>query len=389
MTNNNNQGSYKIAVDAADLCYNRVDGTRIYIQNLLDKIGLVDKNNKYLIYLKGKVNKQLEFKKFKNYILKKSYSPFFWTQLKFPFELARDKPDLLWMPLQTVPFYLPKNIKVVVTIHDLAFKVYGRYFLSKDHFLLTNFTKQAIKRADKIIAVSENTRRDIIKYYQVSPNKVAVVYHGYNQKLFNPEKAKNTAKIEKVMAKYNINSRYIIYTGAIQPRKNLKLLIKAFKKLKDYYIYHQEFKDLKLVIAGEKAWMHEGVTKAARESRYSTDIIFTGQFETQELPYLLGGAELFVLPSLYEGFGMPMLEAMACGIPVVAARNSSLTEVGGEAVRYFHEKRLDDLFNSLVEVLKDQKAQKKMIKKGLKQVGKFSWDRCANETCRVFESVLN
>ncbi len=370
----------KIAIDAADLCDKRVDGTRIYIKNVLDFLGGIKKTDSFFIHLKGQPNKELNFKQYPNYFLRESRAPFFWTQGKFSFEVKKDKPDVLWMPLQTVPFLTQGGIKIVVTVHDLAFRFFKNHFPFKDWFFLSIFTREALKRADRVIAVSQNTKKDIIKEYKLDPAKIKVVYHGYNKQIFNLENAQKEKEIKNVKAKYRIKGKYILYAGALQPRKNLETLIKAFEEIKKA----NNFADLKLVLAGPQAWLWKKIYRKAEISNNFKDIIFTGHYKTEELPYLLGGAETFVFPSLYEGFGIPVLEAMASGTPVICADNSSLPEVGGKAPQYFKAENFQALAAILKNVLSDKKIREEMAAQGLRQAGNFSWEKCAQETYAAF-----
>ncbi|MBD3299727.1 MAG: glycosyltransferase [Candidatus Moranbacteria bacterium] len=378
----------KIAIDAADLCYDRVDGTRIYIKNVLDKLGKYDKDNLYYIYLKGELNPQLKFKIYPNYRIITSTFPFFWTQLKLPFLLFKDRPDILWMPLQTVPFLKPKQTKFVVTIHDLAFKIFPRYFNLKDRILLTLFSGLAIRRAYKIIAVSQNTRKDIIRFYERSPNDISVVYHGYKKELFNLENASNKDKVAEVKRKYKLKQDYILYAGALQPRKNVTSLVKAFDRVKDYFAYDKKNKDIKLVIAGARAWLYKPIFEEVARSKYRDEIIFTGHYKTRELPFLIGGSKIFVFPSFYEGFGIPVVEAMACAKPVICAKNSSLIEVGGDAVEFFDDRSYLNLSKKLIKLLKDEDLMRELAKKGKSRAVDFSWRKTALETIKIFEQTL-
>ncbi|MEA3273387.1 MAG: glycosyltransferase family 1 protein [Patescibacteria group bacterium] len=371
----------KIAIDAADLCDRRVDGTRVYIKNILNYLGKIEKADSFFIYLKGRLNKELNFRRYANYFLKKSKAPFFWTQSKFPFEIRRDQPDVLWMPLQTVPFLIKRKTRVVVTIHDLAFRFFKNHFPLKDRLFLAIFTKLALKRADKVIAVSQNTKQDIIKEYGLPPEKITVIYHGYNDKIFNLGNARDDKEIGNIKKKYWIKGDYILYAGALQPRKNLEVLIKAFEKLKKI----EDYNNLKLVLAGPKAWLCKDIYRRVKASANFGDIIFTGHYRTKDLPYLMGGAEVFVFPSLYEGFGIPVLEAMASGVPVICADNSSLPEVGGEAPQYFKAENYQELAETLRKVLGNKELKQKMISGGLEQTNKFSWEKCARETYRVLK----
>ncbi len=367
-----------IGIDAADLCYPRIDGTRIYIWNLLQRLGAIAPDTRFEIYLKGEINPGLNFRSYPNYHLHKAKLRFLWTQLRFPFMLRQTRPDVLWMPLHNLPFFKPKNIKTVVTVHDLAFKLFPDFFPKKDLVLLNKLTAYAVKNADRIIAVSRSTANDIAEVYGVSPYKIRVIHHGYNDKTFHLPSPKEKEKIPAVLEKFKIpkNSRYLIYVGAIQPRKNLSVLVSAFERIKTL----QSFKDWKLVLAGEEAWLFDELKKQIKTSVWSRDIIMTGKFETKDLPYLLWGAETFVFPSLYEGFGIPILEAMASGVPVITAKNSSLVEVAGDAGLYFDARRVDELATLIKDLNHSPEKKKEMIEKGLAWCKRFSWEKTAKET---------
>ncbi|MFH1183075.1 MAG: glycosyltransferase family 1 protein [Candidatus Moraniibacteriota bacterium] len=367
-----------IGIDAADLCHQRIDGTRIYIYNLLERFGKIAPETLFYIYLKGKINPELHFKTFPNYLLRNADYPFFWTQLKLPGLLKKEPPDVLWMPLHNMPFMRPRGIKTVITIHDLAFKLFPDLFPKRDLFLLNRLTAYSVKAADRIIAVSHSTARDLTEIFNVPPHKIRVIYHGYNSKLFHLPDAGEKIQIRNVKNKYQISrqAKYLIYVGAIQPRKNLGVLVSAFERLKTLHT----FRDWKLVLAGSDAWMVEELKNQISTSIWQKDIIMTGNFSISDLPYLLWGAEIFVFPSLYEGFGIPILEAMACGVPVITARNSSLMEVSGKHAIYFEAQRVDDLATSIRELHESDKKKNEMVRGGLEWVKRFSWDETARKT---------
>lgn len=378
MIQNKNRVTPTIGVDAADLCHKRIDGTRIYIYNLLERFGKVAPDTLFYIYLKGDLNPDLKFKKYPNYLFRNGNFPFFWTQLKLPKLLKKDMPNVLWMPLHNIPIWKPKGMKTVITIHDLAFKLFPDLFPPKDLFLLNRLTAMAVKKADRIIAVSHSTARDLTEVYGVPSHKIRVIYHGYNEKLFHLPSNAEKSQIPSVKNKYRIpkNAKYLIYVGAIQPRKNLGILVSAFERLKTLH----SFRDWKLVLAGADAWMVDDLKKQIANSIWKKDIITTGNFAISDLPYLLWGAEIFVFPSLYEGFGIPILEAMACGVPVVTAKNSSLVEVAGNNAIYFDAGRIDDLAASIKELHSSPEKRKELIEGGLDWVKRFSWDETAKKT---------
>jgi len=368
----------RIAVHGSHLCQEREDGNQTYILNLFRAIGEIDRVNQYTFYYNRPSHKKVEAPNFSH---KVQQAPFMWTQRVFPFLLRRDRPDVLFMPIQMLPFLKAKNQKSVVTIHDLAFLLYPETFPAKDAFLHKLYVRESITKADHLIAITEATKHDIIKFYNINPAKISVVYHGVDKDRFRLMKKGEEHLIAEVKTKYNITKPYILYIGNVQPRKNIQGLIKAYQKLRKTTGHNYQ-----LVIAGAKAWLVDEVMKEIGDS-YRDDIIFTGRFEDAELTPLLWGADLFVLPSFYEGFGLPILEAMACGVPTVVADTPSLVEVGGEASLSFDPHNIDDMAKVLDNILSDDKLREKLRKLGLNRVAEFSWDRCAKETIKIIEKV--
>jgi glycosyltransferase involved in cell wall biosynthesis len=363
----------KIAVNAADLDHSRIDGTRIYIKNLLSHFGSLDKESQFLIYHKSEFNPELKFPVFDNYKIIRKLFPLWWTQTRFTWEIFREKPDVLWMPMHSLPHLRSKKTKTVVTIHDLAFKFFPEHFPKKDLRRLNWFTDYAVQNAHKLIAISQSTKNDILKLYPgINAEKIKVIYHGYDKTLYNENISED--QIKKTNTLYKIlDTRYIIYVGALQPRKNLDVLVGAFERLKR----EKAYEDLNLVIAGDFGWMYE---EFLRKTKNIPGITVTGKFETNDLPALLTGAQAFVLPSLYEGFGLPILEAMACGMPVVAADNSSLGEVAGNAGILYKPNNPEALAAALRKVLENNTLRNQLKERGLARAKNFSWSKCARET---------
>jgi len=371
----------KIAIHAADLDHSRIDGTRVYLYNMLKNFGKINKSDSFLIYHRNFFNHHLTPPKFNNYLIKRIPFPILWTQTRFAWEIFRDLPDVLWMPVHNMPMLRRKKLKVVVTIHDLAFKIFPEYFTGKDRAKLNKLSDMAIKNADRIIAVSHCTKKDILKFYpEIKEDKISVVYHGFDPKLFqreiSPEESASILKNYKLRTK-----NYLLYVGAIQPRKNLKVLIEAFEKIKE------NNQNLKLVIAGAPAWKYSRIIEKISSSKFKKDIIITGNLEFEKISVLYRNAKMFVFPSLYEGFGIPVLEAMASEIPVICAENSSLIEVGGEAVLYFKTDDNQNLANCMNKIIKDAEFEKNLIQKGTEHVKNFSWEKCAQETLEILHSV--
>ncbi|MDH4330704.1 MAG: glycosyltransferase family 4 protein [Candidatus Moranbacteria bacterium] len=378
----------KIAIHAADLDDERIDGTRVYILKMLEYFGNISSEDEFLIYHKSDFNPELTPPDFSNYSISKKNYPFLWTQTRFAWEVFRDNPDVLWMPVHNIPFLRRGKMKTVVTIHDLAFKIFPEYFPKKDLKKLNFLAGLSIRNSHKIIAISEATKKDILKFYpEISEEKIKVIHHGFDGEMFF-EKVQEK-EMEKVLKKFSLfdsqisnpKSQYLLYVGAIQPRKDLVTLVKAFEIFKK-----KTNSDIKLVLAGGKAWMWEKTIEVVEKSEFRSDIVLTGKVSFSELVVLYQNAELFVFPEMYAGFGIPILEAFACGVSVITARNSSLIEVGGDAAQFFKTSDSIDLSEKIEKVLGSEELQTSMIQKGLTHLKNFSWEKCAKETLDVIKN---
>jgi glycosyltransferase involved in cell wall biosynthesis len=353
--------------------------------NMFKYFGKISSSDKFLLYFAKQFNKNLIPPVFPSYIFKKLGKSFFWTQTKFAFTLWKDNPDVLWMPVVNLPLLKRKKLKTIITVHDLAFKFFPEYFPKKDLKKLNFLADFSIPRADKIIAISHSTKKDILKFFpRVSEEKIKVIHHGFDSDLFDKRVDKNASN--QVLSKFKIpwsdrqNSKFILYVGAIQPRKNILTLVKAFEKISPKY------PDLKLVIVGKKAWMWEETANYMKKSELRERIVLTGSVPFSSLPIFYQNAAVFVFPSLYEGFGIPLLEAFASGTPVITAKNSSLLEIGDGAALFFETKNDLDLSEKIELVLDDQTVREDMIENGYKKAKNFSWEKCAQQTLDFLKS---
>lgn len=304
-----------------------------------------------------------------------------WTIFALPLALyaSRVKPDLIFSPTHYIPRFSP--VKRVVTIFDLAYLHFPEMFKKDDLWKLNNWTKFSVENAEHIVTISDASKQDIIKYYQVEKKKITVAYPGYDSEIFRP--IKDLLKIKEATQKYKIEGNYIIYVGTIQPRKNLLRLIEVFTKIEG----------LKLVIVGKtmgfgrEGWMFEEILRKPQELGIEDKVIFTGFAPTEDLLYLLNGAQAFILPSLYEGFGIPVVDAMACGTPVIVSNVSSLPEVVGQAGTLVDPYNIEQMEQVIRTVAFDKKLQLQKSKEGLKQAAKFSWRKMAKTVLKVFEEV--
>lgn len=364
----------KIAFDASDLCADQADGTTRYTKELAMRLPELLPKHTWEMMLQCDPPTKTSLAD--NAKWASSPWPKYWTQLRMPFELFKRKPDALFMPIQQLPLIRPRSMKTVAVIHDLAIHYYPEQFRYKDWLLLNVFGAQAINEADHLIAVSQATADDIAKFYGRTKN-VHVVHHGVDHDRFKP----NAGSFESLQEEFpNIRKPYILYVGQIQPRKNIIRLIEAFEELK------KDDSDLQLVIGGGHGWLQEPILQRAQQSPNAADIIMPGRIPEELLPTLYAHAEVFTLVSLYEGFGIPVIEAMACGTPVVTSNVSSLPEVAGDAAVIVDP--LDT--HAIAEGIRSARANRDTyIKRGIEQASRFTWENTARETASVLEKALS
>ena len=274
-------------------------------------------------------------------------------------------------------FTIPKNVKgkIINTIYDTVFisapETMGNRKEIEEY-------KYGAQKSDLIITISKSAKNDIIKNLGVSENKIEIVYPGIDLERYSKKYEKED--LEKIRKKYKLPLEYILYLGTIEPRKNIERTIKAFIK------YKKEVKDdLKFVIVGGKGWKYDNIMKLIESM--GTDIILTGYIDEEDKIPIYKLAQIFAFPSLYEGFGMPVLEAMAAGVPVITSNVSSLPEVAGEAAILVDPLNEDEIFEAYKKILSDKKLQLEMIEKGLEQAKKFEWKESAKVLEQIYEKM--
>lgn len=347
---------------------------------LLKNIEAIDKKNNYTVVLPSEPLDDLpKPREGWNYKILKPKR--LWTRIALPWALftTKNRPDLIFSPTHYIPRLSP--IKRVVAVFDLSYLHFPELFSRKDLWQLTNWTKFSINNADHIITISNFSRQDIIKNYKVVKNKITVAYPGYDEESFKP--TKDMQKIDNYRKKYNIPEPYIIYVGTVQPRKNLTRLIESVSRIEN----------LNLVIVGKikgegrQSWMFDEILKRPKELGIENRVIFTGFIPTSDLVYLMNGAKAFVLPSLWEGFGIPAVDAMACGVPVIVSNVSSLPEVVGKAGLLIDPKSTDQIEQAIRTITTDSKLRQKISKLALVQARKYSWRKMAKIVVKVFEEL--
>lgn len=370
----------KIFIDGYEANVSQRLGSSQVAFELIRSIEEIDHENEYTILLPNKPLSDLPKERdgFNYKVLRPNK---LWTRIAIPFALytTKQKPDVIFTPTHYIPRFT--KVKRVVTIFDLSYLHFPQMFEKKDLWQLTNWTKFSIENAEYIITISQFSKKDIIKNYKVDKKKITVAYPGFRSDKYFP--ISNLEKIEQIKSLYKIYGNYIIFIGTLQPRKNLKKLIECFLKIEN----------LKLVIVGKtvgegrKGWMYQEILDTPKNLGIEEKVIFTNFVPDEDLVYLLNGATAFILPSLCEGFGIPVVEAMACGTPVLVSNVSSLPEVVGKAGLLFNPNSQDQIEQAIRTIATDKKLRTKLTKLSIAQAQKFSWKKMAKMVVEVLENV--
>ena len=304
----------------------------------------------------------------------------FWHRLRFPIPIQwfTGKIDLFHAP----DFVLPPvqgAIPTLLTVHDLSFIHYPDTFTPALVNFLNNVVPRSVNRAAHILADSNATKNDLIELWEVPTEKITVLYSGVHSR-FQP--VTNDKKLSSVRQKYEIpNTPYLLSLSTIHPRKNYQMLIRAFKPIADQFPHN-------LIIGGGKGWLYEPVFAEVEKQGLQGRVKFIGFVDDEDLPTLYTSASLFLFPSLYEGFGLPLLEAMACGVPVVSSNTSSLPEVAGNAAKILDPLRPHLWTNSIIQLLQTPALRVKMVSAGFRQAHQFTWQRSALQLLQIYQTLL-
>ncbi len=373
----------RIGIDASCILPART-GVGNYTLNLLKYVLRLDQANEYVLFMNSYSQAQpdLPFRELQNVTIKRFriFGPLLlqsWRWLRTPpIDLFVNKVDVFHSPTGIM---IPQiKGKRIVTVHDLYFMEHpedtdilgGKYLL---HTL-----PHRIHKADVIIAVSHSTKNDIIKYFNIPSEKIHVIYEGVDFLQFR--QIHDPAVLDLIRQEYCLPIKYILTVATIEPRKNIEGLLFAYRRLKQILNNPP-----KLVIVGKKGWKSEKVTEAVHQLGLYRDVIFTGYVSDEHLPLIYNNALVFVYPSLYEGFGLPVLEAMACGLPIVTSDTPSLKELAGEVAVMVDPTNYYLLAEKLKEVITSHKMRKQMRERSLRQSQNFSWERCARKTIDLYQ----
>lgn len=347
-----------IGFDASRAFVKRKTGTENYSYNLLKALAKIDAQNHYLIYCRPGVQIPNNFPK--NFEFCTLNFKFLWTQGGLALQTFKDNLDVLFVPAHTLPVIRRPGLKTVVTVHDLGSKYLPQTHQLKQRLYLGFMQKYQLKGASKIIAVSKATAVDLTRS-GIDSKKIKVIYEGYDSDKFKVQSKKFKVK------------NYYLFVGTVQPRKNLERLIKAFSGVEP-----PRGSTPRLLIAGQKGWMSDDIYKLAQKLK--NRVKFLGYVPDKKLPALYRGARALLFPSLFEGFGLPILEAQACGCPVLTSNISSMPEVAGSGAIFVNPYDIDDIVRGMEQLTVNSE---QLIKAGFENVKRFSWEKCAAQTLSI------
>jgi glycosyltransferase involved in cell wall biosynthesis len=392
----------RIAIDGRTIV-ELSSGVGMYAERIVRGLLQIDHHNEYFLFLTEPAP-TLQFPNL-THILIDGYHQMFlkqwWENISVPHFLAARKIDLYFSPSYTlpilprfanfgrllplpaqwkIPFNIDRRVKYVTAIHDLVGFALPETFTLKMRLWQRLFVSNAVHVADRILASSESTQRDLFRFFEFDRKKVSVVYLSLDDR-FAP--VTHRRLLAKVRTKYSLPERFILSVGTIEPRKNIAGVARA------YSLLPQHLRDkCKLIIAGGKGWHTDAIFEEIKQLGIQDDVTFLGFVDHEDLPSLYSLAAVLVYPSLYEGFGFPPLEAMACGTPVITSTRSSLPEVVGHAAILTEPTDYRTMCNEMCRVLTDEKIRAELKRKGLRQAKRFGWRPAAEQTLKIFESTM-
>jgi glycosyltransferase involved in cell wall biosynthesis len=370
----------RIGIDASRAFSRQRTGIEEYsyriVEHLRNKLG----NNPVVLYIRK--NQKVDLTLPENWKIKIIKFPYLWTQLGLSLELLFHPVDVLFIPAHVVPCIHPKN--TFVTIHGLEYEFFPEGYSWWAKLYMRWSIKFSCRWTKKIIAVSKNTKKDLMELYKVPENKVEVIYEGVS--LVIASKAKQSRSDDNEIATVatlprNDKKPYLLFIGRLEKRKNIEGIILTFEILKEKYkIPH------KLVLAGKYGYGEDDIKDKIDNFKYKDEIIMPGFVRDEDKGELIKNADVFLFPTFYEGFGLPILEAQNLGVPVVTSNISSLSEVGGKSVFYADPQETEIIADTVFKLLNDYSLKDDIIRKGYENVKRFSWEKCADEIAKLLNS---
>jgi len=369
-----------IGVDASRAAIQRRTGTEVYSLYIIRELLRLGRGHRFRLYTNGDPSPALfgQAEEAAEAEVRSIPFPRLWTHARLSAEMLLHPPDVLFVPAHVLPLLHPR--RSVVTVHDLGYLYYGDAHTPSDRRYLDWSTRWNARQAAAILADSAATKSDLVRAYGASPDKIQVVYLGRDDNLV---RVASPLRLAELRARYDLAHRYLLYVGTLQPRKNLERIVQSFERVCNL----PELVDVQLVLAGKQGWLYESLLAQVKTAGLSERVIFPGYIPDEDLPALFTGALAFVFPSLYEGFGIPVLEAGGCGVPVITSNTSSLPEVAGDAALLVDPHDVDAIAEAMYRLVTDPALREELARRGLENVKRFSWEKCARETLAVLESV--
>lgn len=377
----------RIGIDIRNIGKKRTGDEAVFL-NLVKNLAKIDSVSEYILFTDTHDSTVLQYavlslgiedrKNFKIVSLKTT-NKFTWNFWTLP-NYLRQNPVDVYHTQYILPFFVPKKVKLVTHIHDISFNFYPQFIRWTDLLFLKTLIPWSIRKASKVIAVSGSAKEEIVKYYKVPEEKVEVIHNAIGENFLNNYSVEDP---EKVRVKYALPEKFLLYVGTLQPRKNIPFLIKGFARLKEKMPQH------KLVLAGPKGAHNydKEIDKMIEESNLQNEVVFPGYIDAEDLPGLYRSADIFVFPSLYEGFGIPILEALAMETPVAASDIPVFREVGGEAAEYFDPASLDGLEKIVYNISIDPELRERLKNSGKTRIKFFSWEKSARKMLEIYQSL--
>lgn len=369
----------RIAIDAHSVGA-RLGGNESYAVNLIEALAQIDEVNDYTLYVTTTEARDRFHQRWPNFKVRTTlpHTPLIRIPLTLSAELRKHPVDVLHVQFTAPPFC---PCPVVVSIHDLSFEHLPHTFHRRSRTQLRLTVRHSAKRAAKILTLSEHTRRDVIETYGIPPERITAIPLAAPRH-FSP--VEDNRELQRVRHNYGIDGPYILSVGSIQPRKNLARLINAYASLRGKYA---EAELPKLVLVGKRAWLYDETMRALTQTGLKESVILTGYVPEPDLPTLYSGALCFVYPSYFEGFGLPPLEAMKCGAPVIVGNQTSLPEVVGDAALTVDPYDVSSIAAAIERLVKDSDLRRELSVKGRSRAETFDWSETARRTLQIYEQV--
>ncbi len=367
-----------IGIDASRANTRERTGVEWYAYHLIHHLAKIDSKNQYFLYSNKEFRDDLKIDQ-ANFHLKVLKWPFkrFWTLGRLTLEMLFKKVDVLIIPSHTLP--LIGGRKNILSWHDLAYEHYPEMYTKSHLMSLRSGIKRGIKKADKLITISNFTRNEIVEKYHLSLDRIEVTYMGIDYDLW---KEQNENEVKEYLEEKNYNLPYFIYLGRLTTKKNVNGLIES------YNIFRKQIaRPFNLFLIGTRGFDYDLIQKEIDKSVYSNEIRVLGYIPLKELPLIFAGAKALVFPSFYEGFGIPVIEAMALGCPVIASNVTALSEVVGEAGIQVDPKSFKDIAEAMEKIVSDDRLREKLRIKGLAKAKQFTWQECARKTLEIIEEI--